>query len=89
MEVVICHSGSVFCLNEFHVKKSRLRLGFFNLGNFKPNLFSTIPKNMHILTQTLKGHNLETVRPFELKFFEEMYFDQLYLQSTRNVFGID
>jgi hypothetical protein len=37
----------------------------------------------------LKGHNSETVCPFELKFFVEMYFDQLYLGSTREVFGID
>jgi hypothetical protein len=31
--------------------------------------------NMPILSQTLKGHNSETVRLFELKFFVEMYFD--------------
>jgi hypothetical protein len=44
---------------------------------------------MPILSHTLKGHNSETVCPFELKFFVEMYFDQLYLGSTREVFGID
>jgi hypothetical protein len=44
---------------------------------------------MPILRQTLKGRNSETVCSFELKFFEEMYFDQLYLRSTREVFGID
>jgi hypothetical protein len=56
----------------------------------KYNIFE-FPKvpNMPILSQTLKGHNLETVRPFELKFLEEMYFDQLYLRSTREVLGIN
>ena len=44
---------------------------------------------MPILSQTLKGHNSETVRPFELKFFVEIDFDQLYLGSTREVLGID
>ena len=44
---------------------------------------------MPILSQTLKGHNSETIRPFELKFFVEIYFDQLYLGSTREVLGID
>jgi hypothetical protein len=38
---------------------------------------------MFILNQTLKSHNSEIIRPFELKFFEKMYFDQLYLGSTR------
>jgi hypothetical protein len=31
--------------------------------------------NMPILSQTLKGPNSETGRPFELQFFVEMYFD--------------
>jgi hypothetical protein len=44
---------------------------------------------MPILSQTLKGHNSETVHPFELKFFVEMHFDQLYLGSTKEVLGID
>jgi hypothetical protein len=44
---------------------------------------------MPILSQTLKGHNSETVCPFELKFFEEKYFDQLYLRSTREVLEIN
>jgi hypothetical protein len=44
---------------------------------------------MPILSQTLKGHNSETVCPFELKFVMEIYFDQLYLRSTREVLGID
>ena len=47
-----------------------------------------VPK-MPILSQTLKCHNSETVRPFELKFFVEMYFDQLYLGSTKKVFEDD
>jgi hypothetical protein len=33
---------------------------------------------MPILSQTLKGHNSETVRLFELKNFVRMYFGQLY-----------
>jgi hypothetical protein len=44
---------------------------------------------MSILTQTLKGHNSKTVRPFERKSFVEMYFDQIYLESTREILGID
>jgi hypothetical protein len=44
---------------------------------------------MPILSQTLKGHNSETVHPFKLKFFVEMHFDKLYLGSTRKVLGID
>jgi hypothetical protein len=44
---------------------------------------------MPILSQTLKGHNSETVRPFELKFVGEMYFCQLYYKSTRQVLKID
>jgi hypothetical protein len=44
---------------------------------------------MPIVSQTLKGHNSETVHLFELKFLEEMYFDQLYLRCTREVLGID
>jgi hypothetical protein len=44
---------------------------------------------MLILSQTLKGHNSETVRPFELKVLSWMYFDQLYLRSTREVLEID
>jgi hypothetical protein len=44
---------------------------------------------MPILSQTLKGHDSETVHPFELKFFVEMYLDQLYLGSTREVLGIN
>jgi hypothetical protein len=57
-------------------------------------MFSYFPRqnkvpNMPILSQTLKGHNLETVCPFELKCFVEMYFDQLYLGSTREVLGIN
>jgi hypothetical protein len=44
---------------------------------------------MPILSQTLKGHNSETVCPFELKLFVETYFDQLYLGCTREVLGID
>jgi hypothetical protein len=39
--------------------------------------------------QTLKGHNLETVHLFELKFFVEMYFSQLYQRFTREVLEID
>jgi hypothetical protein len=31
--------------------------------------------NMPILSKTLEGHKSETVRPFELKFFVEMYYD--------------
>jgi hypothetical protein len=45
--------------------------------------------NMRILSQILKGHNSETICPFELKFLVEMYFNQLYLVSTREVLGID
>jgi hypothetical protein len=45
--------------------------------------------NMPILSQTLKGHNSETVCPFELKFFVEICFDPLYLRSTKEVLGID
>jgi hypothetical protein len=45
--------------------------------------------NMPILSQTLKGHNLKTVSLFELKFIVVMYFDQLYLGSTREILGID
>jgi hypothetical protein len=41
------------------------------------------------LGQTLKGHNSETVCPLELKFVVEMYFDQLYQRSTREVLEID
>jgi hypothetical protein len=41
------------------------------------------------LGQTLKGHNSETVHPFELKCFMEMYFSQLYQISTREVLEID
>jgi hypothetical protein len=44
--------------------------------------------NMPTLSQTLKGHNSETVCPFALKFFVEMYFDQLYPKSTKEVLGI-
>jgi hypothetical protein len=33
--------------------------------------------SMPILSQTLKGHNSETVHPFELKSLLEMYFSQL------------
>jgi hypothetical protein len=44
---------------------------------------------MPILTQTLKSHNSETICLFELKFVVEMYFDQLYLGSTREVSGIN
>jgi hypothetical protein len=44
---------------------------------------------MPILSQTLKSHNSETVCPFELKFFVEMYFGQLYQRSTREVLEID
>jgi hypothetical protein len=40
---------------------------------------------MPILSQTLKGHNSETVCLFELKFFVEMYFDQLYQRSNRGL----
>jgi hypothetical protein len=40
---------------------------------------------MRISSQTLKGHNSETVRPFEQNFFFEMYFDQLYLGSMRGL----
>jgi hypothetical protein len=61
----------------------------FNLGHFDPKSLLTISQNMPILTQTLKGHNSETVFPFELKFFVKTYFDQLYLGSTRNILGID
>jgi hypothetical protein len=43
---------------------------------------------MPILSQTLKGHNSETVRPFELKFVWEMYFGHLYQRSTREVLVI-
>jgi hypothetical protein len=43
---------------------------------------------MLILSHTLKGHNSKTVCPFELKFFLEMYFDQLNLRSTREVLEI-
>jgi hypothetical protein len=43
---------------------------------------------MPILSQTLKGHNSETVCPFELKFFVEIYFGQLYQESTREVLEI-
>jgi hypothetical protein len=45
--------------------------------------------SMPILSRTLKGHNSETVLPFELKFFVEMYFGQLYQKSTREVLEID
>jgi hypothetical protein len=45
--------------------------------------------NMPILTQTLKDHDSETFRLFELNFFMEMYFDKLYLGSTRAVLEID
>jgi hypothetical protein len=45
--------------------------------------------NMPILSQTLKGHNSETVCLFELKIVVEMYFDQLYLRSTGEVLGIE
>jgi hypothetical protein len=41
--------------------------------------------NMPILSQTLKGYNSETVCPFELKFFVEMYFDQLCMGFTRGL----
>jgi hypothetical protein len=45
--------------------------------------------SMLILSPTLKGHNSETVRPFELKLFVEMYFGQLYHKSTREVLEIN
>jgi hypothetical protein len=45
--------------------------------------------SMPILIQTLKGHNSETVCPFELKFVVEMYFGQLYQTSIREVLEID
>jgi hypothetical protein len=44
---------------------------------------------MPILSQTLKGHNSETVHSLKLKFFVEMYFDQLYQKSTKQVLKID
>jgi hypothetical protein len=44
---------------------------------------------MPILSQTLKGHDSETVCPFELKFFVETYFSQLYQRSTKEVLEID
>jgi hypothetical protein len=44
---------------------------------------------MPILNQTLKGHNSETVHPFELKFVVEVYFSQLYQRSTKEVMEID
>jgi hypothetical protein len=43
---------------------------------------------MPILCQTLKSRNSETVGPFELKFFMEMYFGQLYHRLTRKVLEI-
>jgi hypothetical protein len=44
---------------------------------------------MPILSQTLKGHNSETICPFGLKFVVEIYFGQLYQRSTREVLEID
>jgi hypothetical protein len=44
---------------------------------------------MPILSQTLKGHNSETIRPIELKFFVVIYFSQLYQRSTREVLEIN
>jgi hypothetical protein len=44
---------------------------------------------MPILSQTLEDHNSETVRPFQLKFFVDMYFGQLYQRITRQVLQID
>jgi hypothetical protein len=44
---------------------------------------------MSIFSHTLKGHNSETVRPFELKLFVEIYFGQLYQRSTRDVLVIN
>ena len=44
---------------------------------------------MPILSQTLEDHNSETVRPFQLKFFVDMYFGQLYQRITREVLEID
>jgi hypothetical protein len=41
---------------------------FFYLGQFYEKLFFNCSKKMPISTQTLKGLNSETVRPFELKF---------------------
>jgi hypothetical protein len=43
--------------------------------------------SMPILSQTLKSHNSETVRPFELTYF--VHFGQLYQRSTRGVLEID
>jgi hypothetical protein len=45
--------------------------------------------SMPILCKTLKSHNSETVGPFELNFFVEMYFGQLYHRTTREVLEID
>jgi hypothetical protein len=44
---------------------------------------------MPILSQTLKGHSSEAIRPFKVLFFVEMYFRQLYQKSTREVLEID
>jgi hypothetical protein len=45
--------------------------------------------SMPLLSQTLKSHNSKTIRPFEPKFFVEIYFGQLYQQSTKEVLEID
>jgi hypothetical protein len=44
---------------------------------------------MPIWSQTLKDDNSETVCLFELKFFVEMYFGQLYQRSTRDALEMD
>jgi hypothetical protein len=44
---------------------------------------------MPILSQPLKSYNSETVCLFKLKYFVEIYFDQLYLGSTIEVLGIN
>jgi hypothetical protein len=45
------------------------------LSKLRPN--SNFPHSP-TFGETLKGHNLKTFCPFELKFFVEMYLDKLY-----------